>query len=209
MKRRITIGLGVPVTVGLMAIASALHSPTGNVLAVSSTPPPPPSIIPTPISPPPAPPTMSPTPAPPTATTVPATEVPATATSAPAETPTPTPKPAAPTAKPTTPPAPTSTPPPPGSTPIPTFAATATKPGGGGTYVYGSTNAGRVASTGLHSNLPGSANSTNRVPAGGTSQLPRTGGGNGSDPSAPLGPLALLGALAIAAGRFLPRLIKR
>lgn len=72
MKRRLTLGLAIPVTVGLVALGVILHSPTSHTLAASSTPPPPPSLIPTPITPPPPPPTLTPTAAPsPTATTAP------------------------------------------------------------------------------------------------------------------------------------------
>jgi hypothetical protein len=41
------------------------------------------------------------------------------------------------------------------------------------------------------------------------SSLPQTGGGSGNGPMSPLAPLSLLAALAIGAGRFLPRLLKR
>lgn len=70
MKRRLTLGLAIPVTVALVALGVILHSPASRSLAQSSTPPPPPSVVPTPITPPPAPPTNTPTVAPsPTATT--------------------------------------------------------------------------------------------------------------------------------------------
>jgi hypothetical protein len=71
MKRRLTLGLAIPVTVGLIALGVILHSPASHSLAASSTPPPPPSVVPTPITPPPPPPTNTPAPtATATATTV-------------------------------------------------------------------------------------------------------------------------------------------
>ncbi len=83
--------------------------------------------------------------------------------------------------------------------------------GGGGTYLYSSHNSGTLS----HSSLSTLGTTTNAAthlhPAGGgVTSLPRTGGGaGGNNPTSPLAPLALLGAIAIAAGRFLPRLLKR
>jgi hypothetical protein len=79
MKRRLTLALVLPLAVGLMAIAGAMHVP-GHTSAAASTPPPPPTFVPTPIGSPPVPPTPTPTNTPiPTATNTPT----ATATSAP------------------------------------------------------------------------------------------------------------------------------
>ncbi len=93
--------------------------------------------------------------------------------------------------------------------------------GGGGTYLYSSHNSGTLSHTSL-STLGSTTNAATHLhPAGGgvtslprtgggVTSLPRTGGGaGGNNPTSPLGPLALLGAVAIAAGRFLPRLLKR
>ncbi|MGH2444178.1 MAG: hypothetical protein ACRDFX_13565, partial [Chloroflexota bacterium] len=63
--------------------------------------------------------------------------------------------------------------------------------GGGGTFVYSSPNLAGLT----HAAAPQSA-----LPAA----LPVTGGGGGgNDPGTPLAPLALLGAVAIIAGRLL------
>jgi hypothetical protein len=78
MKRRLTLGLLVPVVIGMIAVTEAMHVPTHTIaIAAPSSPPPPPTFIPTPIGPPPGPPTTptltpvaTPTAAP-TATTAP------------------------------------------------------------------------------------------------------------------------------------------
>ena len=83
--------------------------------------------------------------------------------------------------------------------------------GGGGTYLYSSNNTGKLSHTSL-STLGATTNAaTGLHPAGGgVTSLPQTGGGaGGNNPTSPLAPLALLGAIAIGAGRFLPRLLKR
>ncbi|HLJ68055.1 MAG TPA: hypothetical protein VKX16_11910 [Chloroflexota bacterium] len=70
MKRRLTLGLALPLTIGLIMIAGAMRSPLSHTFAAASTPPPPPTFIPTPIGGPPSPPTPTPTntPIPPTPT---------------------------------------------------------------------------------------------------------------------------------------------
>ncbi|MGI8826877.1 MAG: hypothetical protein ACR2JC_14790 [Chloroflexota bacterium] len=65
------------------------------------------------------------------------------------------------------------------------------KPGGGGTFPFFSPTGNHAAQS-----------------AASPSQLPRTGGAAGHG-SSPLGPLAFLATLAIAAGRLLPRIFKR
>jgi hypothetical protein len=83
MKRRLTLALVLPLAVGLMAIAGAMHVP-GHTSAAASTPPPPPTFVPTPIGSPPLPPTPTPTKTPiPTATPIPTNTPAPTATSAP------------------------------------------------------------------------------------------------------------------------------
>ncbi|HZU12835.1 MAG TPA: hypothetical protein VFB58_08350 [Chloroflexota bacterium] len=67
-------------------------------------------------------------------------------------------------------------------------------PGGGGTFVSTTSHGGTSGHT---------------IAGGAPTQLPTTGGGAGGNPSSPLAPLSLLAAAAIAAGRTLPRLIKR
>jgi LPXTG-motif cell wall-anchored protein len=64
-------------------------------------------------------------------------------------------------------------------------------------YLYSTAKAGRLAQT-----------SFAKAAAVSPSSLPQTGGGSGS-PMSPLAPLTLLAAIAIGAGRFLPRLLKR
>lgn len=77
MKRRLLVGLAIPVIIGMTAVGGAIHSPSFHTFAAASTPPPPPTFIPTPIGPPPTQPTNTPT-----ATPIPPTATP-TATSAP------------------------------------------------------------------------------------------------------------------------------
>lgn len=185
MKRRITIGLAVPVAVGMMAIGSAIHYPVSRGFAAASTPPPPPTFVPTPISTPPPPPTTAPTEVP---TTAPPTSPPATT---PPAQPTPTPVPT------TAPPA--TSPPVVPPTVAPTPQVTKAQPGAGGTY---RAVTGRSAQVRQGNRAATSTRGTAASP----SQLPRTGGASGgNDPTAPLAPLALLGALAIAAGRLIKR----
>src|SRR5437868_6020144 len=172
MKKRLSLGLGLPITIGLLALGNAMHTPN-HLYASASTPPPPPGTVPTAIGGPPGPPTPSPTatvPAPTATNTAPAP----TATTAPGA-PTATTKPAV---APTTVPTPATTP----------------STGGGGTFNFGSGpgNAGKLAAGAAH-----------------PSQLPKAGGGSGNNPSSPLAPLALLAAIAIGAGRLMPRLLNR
>lgn len=96
---------------------------------------------------------------------------------------------------PTSPPQPTAKPGKTYSFPVPVATA---KSGGGGTYVYTSGSAARMA----HVSAP---------VVSAPNALPRTGGasGDGGNPSSPLAPLALLAGVAIVAGRMLPRLFKR
>src|SRR5579859_927114 len=159
MKRRLSLGLGLPAMAGVVALGIAMHSGSTHGYAASSTPPPPPSTVPTPITPPPPPPTFTPTPAPPTAT---ATTAAPTATAPAATTPTPTPKPAAkPTATTAAPTPPPSTGPPPTAAVVPTIGSTKKlHQGFGGTASHGVSGA------------PQGANSAKGSPA----QLPRTGG---------------------------------
>jgi len=94
---------------------------------------------------------------------------------------------------------------------VPVVQPTQPSPGGGGTYPYSSNNAGKLSHASL-STLGTTTNAATRLhPAGGgVTSLPRTGGGaGGNNPTSPLAPLALLAAIAIGAGRFLPRLLKR
>lgn len=85
------------------------------------------------------------------------------------------------------------------------------QPGGGGTYLFSSNNTGKLSHTSLSTLGATTSAATGLHPAGGgVTSLPRTGGGaGGNNPTSPLAPLALLGAIAVAAGRFLPRLLKR
>jgi hypothetical protein len=82
--------------------------------------------------------------------------------------------------------------------PTPVPVATIPPTGGGGLYFYSSARAGRL----VHTTLARSA-------ALSPSTLPTTGGGSGNNPMSPLLPLTLLAAVAIGAGRFVPRLFKR
>lgn len=190
MKRRLTLGLAVPLTVVLIAVGGITHSPVHTFASAGTPPPPPPTFIPTPVTPPPPP--QSPTPIP-TATTAP--------TVAPTDTPVPpsptnTPKPAKKTAT----PVPTTPPVVHNATAVP--VPTQPKPGMGGTagYVYSSANSAQLSG----------ANLTRSNGTTGPTSLPRTGGGDGSGvPGSPLAPLTLIAAAAIVAGRALPRLIKR
>lgn len=227
MNRRLTIGIALPVSVGLIAIAGVMHSPASHTFASAATPPPPPTFIPTTIPGPPGPPTatstVTPTPLP-TATTAPTVAPSATAAPSPTDTvvppsPTNTPKPVktktpVPTATATTaPPAPTVAPQKTKPVPIssPVLQPTQSKTGGGGTYLYSSNNTGKLSHTSL-STLGATSNAATRsnLAGGGVTSLPRTGGGaGGNNPTSPLAPLALLAAIAIGAGRFLPRLLKR
>lgn len=189
MKRRLTLTVALPITAGLMALGVALHSPANSGFAASSTPPPPPPTAPTPIGPPPPPPTNTAT-----ATLVPTATTAPTATPPPVGTDTPTPKPvkttpvpAPATAMPTPPPVPpTAT-----SMPVPTGTF---HQGFGGTF---------------HSPNGTNSRSSANGPAGSPSQLPRTGGGSGSNPTSPVALLVLFAGLIAAAGRMLPRFLHR
>jgi len=188
MTKRLTLAFAAPVTLGLLIVGSAIHSPPLHTFAAASTPVPPTS-----------------TPVPPTATPVPptATPVPPTPTPTPIPpTPTPTPKPAAtkapaPTA--TTAPAPATPTPTPKPTPTPIPVPTMPKPGGGGTYHAGSF----VPRTSQISQAPAGTQSAS------VSRLPQTGGGTPDNPTSPLAPLTLLAGAAIGLSRFLRSRIKR
>ncbi len=94
---------------------------------------------------------------------------------------------------------------------VPVVQPTQPSPGGGGTYLYSSNNAGKLSHASLSTLGTTTSAATRLHPAGGgVTSLPRTGGGaGGNNPTSPLAPLALLAAIAIGAGRFLPRLLKR
>jgi hypothetical protein len=183
MKRRIALGLALPIIIGMLAIGGGMHSPPTHIFAAASTPPPPPGTPPTPIGPPPGPPSPTPTQTPiPTATSTP---VP---TDTPTEVPTDTPVPSKPTATPTKSARPHHHP----------------NTGGGGTYFYGSASSGTLNHSAVSRGIFGQSASTSKGP----NMLPKTGGGSG-DPSSPLAPLALIGFLALAGSRLVPHLLKR
>jgi hypothetical protein len=73
-------------------------------------------------------------------------------------------------------------------------------------FRYGSTGATRLSSAVMHIGAPMvNGHVANAAPRA----LPKTGGADGGNPTAPLAPLALVGALAIGAGRFLRRFVNR
>ncbi len=185
MKRRLTLGLAVPLTVGLIAVGGIVHSPVHTFASAGTPPPPPPTFVPTPVTPPPPPASATPT---------------ATATTAPTVAPTNT----------EVPPVPTNTPKPKKTkTPVPVVQPTS-KPRA--TAVPQPTKQPHTGFGGTAPYVYSSASSNLSHPGGttGPSSLPRTGGGDGSGvPGSPLAPLTLLAAAAIIAGRALPRLIKR
>jgi hypothetical protein len=188
----LTIG-GVFIEAAAAAATSTPGGPTATAGAATSTPggptpPPPPTFIPTPITPPPGPPTPSPTPAPPTATPAPTDT---TVAAVPTDTPVPAPAPSNTTAA-----AVATSPPPTKATkpPKPVVVPTVPPTGAGGTYVYSSNGAAKLSKAALSSAAP--------------SNLPQTGGADGGSPTNPLAPLALLGAVAILAGRTIRKMRK-
>lgn len=84
MNRRLTIGVVLPLAVGMIAVAGAMHTPTSHTFAAAATAPPPPTYVATTIPPPPGPPTNTPTITPiPTNTPVPTATATPSPTSAP------------------------------------------------------------------------------------------------------------------------------
>jgi hypothetical protein len=73
-------------------------------------------------------------------------------------------------------------------------------------FGYGSTGGTRLSRAVMHIGAP---MVNGHIANAGPRALPKTGCGDSGNPTAPLAPLALLGALAIGAGRFLRRFVNR
>jgi outer membrane biosynthesis protein TonB len=234
MTRSLSAGIVLPVAAGLVAMAGATHlTPTGvhaqsaatgtpeatavpivATAAPGGAPPPPPTFVPTAIGAPPAPPTDTPTVTPTPAPTDTPTVAPTTAPQVSTPTPQPSPKTATPTPTPaslaTGPPAatakPTTAPPQPKGGPTVAPVPMIPSGGAGGTFGRGSMGATKLSSVVMSIGAP---TVNGRVASASPRALPRTGGGDGGNPTAPLAPLALLGALAIGTGRLLHRFVNR